>query len=117
MQCDPNLSTKEAGAYVCGTGILWGALVEFGIAKVLEAWALGFVGVMLAFSDVQVSLFVGFAEFLSSIVVLWTAGPIAAIRGAWEGPAFQMFGPFAPLVVLTEILVIVYVGLWGVRRL
>lgn len=110
-------SAKKAGTYVVGTTILWGSLVEFGIAQMLEATTYGFVEVLFAFSDVQVSLLTGFAEFLASIVTLWTKGPSEAISTAWDGAAFELFGPLAPIVVLLEIVLVAAVATWSVRNL
>lgn len=110
------ITAKRAGYYTSGTAILWGALIEFGIAQLLKASALGLVEVVLTLSDIQVALLVGFGEFLSSIVVLWTRGPTQAVRQAWSGEAFAVFGPAAPLVVLGEIILVSTVAYWGVRR-
>lgn len=110
-------SGKQAAAYVSGTTIMWGALVEFGIAQLLQAGALGLVELIFAFSDVQVSLLVGFGEFLASIVTVFTEGPSRAISTAWDGAAFELFGPFAPVIVLLEIMLVVTVATWSVRRL
>lgn len=114
---ESSASAKKATTYVLGTTILWGSLVEYGVARLLEATALGFVELLFAFSDVQVSLLVGFAEFLADVVSIWTLGPSRAISAAWDGAAFEVFGPAAPIVVLLEILLIAGFATWSVRRL
>lgn len=112
-----SLSKKKASAYVVGTSILWGSLVEFGIAEMLRVWTFGLLDLVFALSRVQADLVIGFGEFLATIVRVWTRGPTAAISAAWDGAAFEVFGPLAPVVVIAEIMVVVGVATWAVRRL
>lgn len=107
---------QKAAAFVGASGVLWASLVEFGVGVFLKAMAVGFVELVLTVSDLQVDLFVGFGEFLAAFVRLWTEGPTAAIAAAWDGAAFEMFGVFAPLVVLVEILVVAAVANWAVSN-
>lgn len=106
----------KASTYIGASGIMWASLVELGIGALLKAMAIGFVEVVLTASDVQVDLLVGLGEFLAALVRVWTEGPTAAIRAAWSGSAFEVFGVFAPLVVLVELVVVLWVAVWAVRN-
>lgn len=111
------VSKSRATTYVAGTGILWGSLVKVGIVAMLNAWALGFVDVLYAVSDVQVGLLRGFGQFLASITNILTMGPTRAVRAAWGAEVYEMFGIFAPLVVIAEIGLLIVAAYAAARRL
>lgn len=111
------VSKERAAGYVAGTGILWGSLVEFGIVAMLNAWALGFVDVLYAVSDVQVGLLAGFGQFMASITNILTLGPARAVRMAWSAEVYEMFGIFAPLVVIAEVGLLIVAAYAAARRL
>lgn len=109
-------SAQRAAAFVSGGVISWAGVVEFGLARAIEAWFVGVAGLVLAVGRIQAALVTGFGTFLGHLVDASFGETAFVLAGAWDGTAAEWLGPLAPFLITAQILAVTGAFWWAVRH-